>query len=400
MTTPLRVFVIADLAAERWVSMDLVAERLVAELRSRPDDVSADLVRPQLTGGGTLRRYVNRFWTYPQWLRQHACDADVYHVVDHSYAHLVHALPADRTVVTCHDIDAFLPLVAPELTGSRLPRALVRRTLSGLRHAALVTCDSVATRDELVRYDLVPADRLAVVPVGVDPCFTPSPDATADQVIRTLLGPSGEYVDLLHVGTCIPRKRIDRLLHIVNAVRTVEPRVRLVKVGGALTVEQQELARRLGLTGRIVTLPFLSREALAALYRRAAVVIVPSDREGFGLPVAEAMACGTPVVATDLPVFREVGGNAIHLCDAGDTDAWRDTIVRLVGEAASDRSCPARRRAVARAGRFSWSACADAMLDAYRRVQAMSVVARAAAFPAPEALEPDARVAHTVNSGA
>jgi glycosyltransferase involved in cell wall biosynthesis len=362
--------------------------------------VSADLVRPQFPAGGTVRRYLNRFWTYPRWLRRQPSDADVYHVVDHSYAHLVHALPMDRTVVTCHDIDAFIPLVAPELTRSRLPRALVRRTLSGLRRAALVTCDSIATRDQLVQYDLVPPDRLAVVPVGIDPCFTPRFDATADRTIEALLGPFGEYVDLLHVGTCIPRKRIDRLLQIVNAVRAVEPRVRLVKVGGALTLEQQELARRLGLTERIATLPFLSREELAALYRRAAVVIVPSDREGFGLPVAEAMACGTPVVGTDLPVFREVGGTAIHLCDGSDMDAWRNTIVRIVGETASDVSCAAQKQSVAQAGRFSWSACADAMLGAYRRVQAMSVVSPPASAPAPGALEPDTPVGHTFNSRA
>ena len=106
--------------------------------------------------------------------------------------------------------------------------------------------------------------------------------------------------DLLHVGSTIPRKRIDVLLEVVAAVRRAEPGARLLKAGGSLTAEQERLARSLGLADAVVTLPFLTRRTLAALYRRAAVVLQPSEAEGFGLPVAEALACGVPIVASDL----------------------------------------------------------------------------------------------------
>ena len=96
---------------------------------------------------------------------------------------------------------------------------------------------------------------------------------------------------------------------------------------------------RLGLEPHIIVLPFLERRVLAAVYRRAAVVLQPSDREGFGLPVAEAMACGTPVVASDLPPLREVGGAMASYCPVGDVEAWTSTVSELLDE----RSTPSTR---------------------------------------------------------
>jgi glycosyltransferase involved in cell wall biosynthesis len=202
----------------------------------------------------------------------------------------------------------------------------------------------------------------------VHPAFAAAPDADADAFIDAALGGRSGPIDLLHVGTCIARKRIDRLLNIVAAVRRVEPRVRLLKAGGSFTPEQVEQARRLGLTDAIVTLPFLPPGQLAALYRRAHAVVLTSEREGFGLPVVEALACGTAVIAADIPVFREVGGIAAEYCDPDDLDAWRDTVLRVAGE---DSRGAHVRRGTARlhqASRFTWHAYADAMATTYRRV--------------------------------
>ena len=157
-THQLRVAVVADLLEERWPSMDLVADMLVAELQahSAVTGVQAEMIRPQLPRrydrvlrvretGATLDRFVNRFWDYPRWLRRHAGTFDLFHVIDHSYAHLVHVLPPRRTIVTCHDADAFMGLVQPDLSRSKLPTVLANRVLSGLREAVRVTCDSTAT---------------------------------------------------------------------------------------------------------------------------------------------------------------------------------------------------------------------------------------------------------------
>ena len=204
----LRVALVADLAEERWPSMDLVAEMLLGQLRGQRFAASLDvqMLRPSLTPRGRgVGRYINRFWDYSRWLRTRANSFDIFHIVDHSYAHLAHVLPATRTVVTCHDADAFMPLVDPSVIPTRLPKVLTRFVLSGMRKAACVTCDTAATRDEVGKYNLVRPDRLVVVPVGVHPALTSTAVPDSDAALEQILGPVRPDVpELLHVGSCIP----------------------------------------------------------------------------------------------------------------------------------------------------------------------------------------------------
>ena len=120
-----------------------------------------------------------------------------------------------------------------------------------------------------------------------------------------------------------------------------------IRVGGPFTAEQRALVRDLGLEPFIVVLPFLDRATLAAVYRRSALVLLPSEREGFGLPVLEALACGTPVVASDIDALREVGGDAVQYCPPEDVEAWTTTVARALterGERPAQWTAPAARR--------------------------------------------------------
>jgi glycosyltransferase involved in cell wall biosynthesis len=233
-----------------------------------------------------------------------------------------------------------------------------------------VLCISHATRDALAAHRLVRPERLVVVPLGVHPSCSPTPHSAADAEAGRLLG-SGT-ADLLHVGSTIPRKRIDVLLRVAAAARAARGNLRLVRVGGPLTGEQERLARELGIRDHMLELPFLDRAVLAAVYRRAALVVLTSENEGFGLPIVEALACGTPVVATDLPVCREVGGTDMEYCALDRVDAWGTTIERLLAERDRDPDAWERRRqrGIARAASFSWSACASRCVDVYRQLAA------------------------------
>ena len=115
----------------------------------------------------------------------------------------------------------------------------------------------------------------------------------------------------------------------------------------------------------IVVVPFLTRRELAAVYRRATILLMPSEAEGFGLPVVEAMASGTPVVATDLAVLREVGGRAAEYCGLSDTDAWTTTVCALAAERREQPRAWATRRinCIRRAGRFGSNTCFSASGD-------------------------------------
>src|SRR5262249_36280105 len=156
-------------------------------------------------------------------------------------------------------------------------------------------------------------------PYGVAAEFTPEGPSVEFPLSRLPREPI-----LLHVGSHIPRKRIDVLVDVFAAVRARLPDVKLVQVGPTWSLELATRIDQLSVAGSVVQMRGLSRGQLAALYRRAAVVLVPSEAEGFGLPVIEALACGAPVVASDIPTLREAGGTAAVYCPVGDVPAWAE----------------------------------------------------------------------------
>ncbi|HKY05609.1 MAG TPA: glycosyltransferase family 1 protein, partial [Blastocatellia bacterium] len=394
-----RVAIICDLVEEEWPSMELVAEMLVAHLsKEHSDNLTASRICPEmrrrfsrsrLTGAGgasnllsrvaaakasglNADRLINRMWDYPRYLRRARAGFDLFHLVDHSYAQLVHELPPERTIVTCHDLDTFQSVLNPSsVSRSSVFRAMTRRILEGLEKAARVTCDSQATRDALLAYDLLPPDRMVVVENGVHPSCSPVAQESADAEAGRLLGRArGDRPEILHVGSTIARKRIDVLLEVFARVRKQFPGSRLVRVGGPFTAEQSKQVDRLGIRESIVVLPFLDRPTLAAVYRRAAILVQPSEGEGFGLPVVEAMACGAPVITSDLAVLKEVGGRAAAYCPVADVAAWSEAAARLLAERRDRPELWRERveRAIAHAAGFSWSEYARKMAGIYREV--------------------------------
>jgi len=369
---PLRLAVLPDYREEGWPSMDLCADMLLANL---PADVAGTVVRPrfvraagrilgQRPAGFNADRVLNRHLLYPRFARRHAADFEAYHVVDHSYAQLLHALPAGRTGVYCYDLDAFRCLVDQAADPRpRWFRALARRTLGGLQKAAVVFLISAAVGADLRRLGLVDPDRLRLVPLGVAPEFTA--EAPAGAVPPAWLADLGDAPVIAHVGSGIPRKRIDVLLDVTAAVRTRVPNVRLVKVGGEFTPAHRDQIRRLGLADALVHRTGLTRAELAAVYRRADVVLVPSKGEGFGLPVIEALACGAAVVATDLTVLHEAGGPAADYAPLADIPAWTELVCRRI---TAPREVAAVAGRLTWAARFTWAAHAQQVAAEYRRL--------------------------------
>jgi glycosyltransferase involved in cell wall biosynthesis len=133
-----------------------------------------------------------------------------------------------------------------------------------------------------------------------------------------------------------------------------------VKVSGEWTTDQRALLTEL--TGTVTHVTGIDRPALAALYRHASLVMMPSEAEGFGLPVLEALACGAPVLCSDLPVFREVGGDVAHYVPVGDLDAWTSAATSQLAGSEPPESAEKR---VEWAQRFSWRRHAQIIADAY-----------------------------------
>ncbi len=373
-----RLAVICDLREENWPSMDLVAEKLLAHLRAEHAATiepvrlcAAFRVRfgrlPLLAKRQTFNadRILNRLVDYPRFLQTQQRSAELFHVCDHSYANLVHRLPAHRTGVFCHDLDTFRSVLEPlEEPRPRWFREMARHILSGMQKAAVVFYTTDTVRAQIERHGLIDPERLVQARYGVSPEFNVGPTADGPGVNELLQRIAGAPF-VLHVGSCIPRKRVDVLLAVFAAVHRLRPELRLLQIGGQWSAAQAQQLTRLGLEKVVVQVPRMTQAEIAQLYRRSAVVLMPSEAEGFGLPVVEALACGAAVVASDIPVFREVGGNAAVLCPLADIELWTQKVVALLDGAEATQPLANR---LEWAAQFSWSEHTRRIVAAYQRL--------------------------------
>jgi glycosyltransferase involved in cell wall biosynthesis len=209
----------------------------------------------------------------------------------------------------------------------------------------------------LIDKGLVPAGKLVHAPLGVAAEFTPD----VSRPIQ-LPDPGIPPCFLLHVGSHIPRKRIDVLLTVFAAMRQLKPQLKLVQVGPAWNQNYLDQMKQLGIRRDVLQFTGLAREQLGELYRKATAVLVTSESEGFGLPVIEALACGAAVIASDIPVLREVGGAAVTYSPVGNIPAWVDAITRVLSDPGL---APSRELRLAQAARYSWEEHARVIGETY-----------------------------------
>ncbi len=170
---------------------------------------------------------------------------------------------------------------------------------------------------------------------------------------------------MLYAGAIEPHKNAATA---IEAIAGAAPGVRLVMAGPWSAVRERRLrglAARVGAEGRVEWLGVLTPARLAAVRSGALAALVPSRKEGFGLPVLEAMAAGVPVLASDTPALREVGGEAATYLPPGDPAAWAAAISALAEEGAPEREARAR-GGRERAASFTWERTAEGLLAAYR----------------------------------
>lgn len=259
------------------------------------------------------------------------------------------APPTRRPVViTVHDLAA---LDHPELHAPRLV-AQVKALAGSLHRAAVVIAISDATADAVAAQG-IDRDRIVVTPLAP----VPLPDGSPSSIV------TAPYV--LSVGEQMPRKGLPTLLRAFANANL--DGVRLVHAGPESTqsAELRRLSEELGVRDRVEFRGHVSEHELATLYRHALLLCFPSQAEGFGIPMLEAMSVATPVVASDIPVLREVAGDAAEFVPPGNADAWRDALERLVPDdvARSELS----RSGLIRARSFTWDRCAAATAVAYQR---------------------------------
>lgn len=293
------------------------------------------------------RRLLYEGWTRFNWPKVESVtgEVDVVHATG-----LIPAATSAPLVVTVHDL-AFLH--HPEKFTRRGASLMTRSVDATRRRAQLVICSSTATFDDLVAHGFDP-DRLRLVPLGAD--ATP---ATAEEI--ELARAHQELPDdfVLFVGTVEPRKNLRRLVDAMRLVRAAGLDLTLIVVGadGWGDVRSQIDDVDVRFIGAV------SDAELRGLFASASVMAYPSEQEGFGLPVIEAMAQGTAVVTSSGTSTEEVAGGAAVLVDPFDVE----DIARGVAEAFERRNelaAPGRERA----GELTWERSAEATLAVYREL--------------------------------
>lgn len=268
-----------------------------------------------------------------------------------------------KTLLTVHDLSF---IRHPQGAVDKLRRWLEKVVPRSLARADHVLADSESTRQDLIEIFRIPSENITVVGAGVEPRFQPITDPTTLDAVRQRyrLPPSKKFV--LSLGTLEPRKNFTGLIQ-AYAESPVRETHHLVIAGGKgwlyddifAAAESSPVADRIHLTG------FVADEDLPALYSLADVFAFPSFYEGFGIPVIEAMACGTPVVCANNSCLPEVAGQSAIQITASDTLALAEALHRST----TDNLLRERmvREGFLQAQKFNWPAATQRLLSVYQR---------------------------------
>ncbi|MFQ6057989.1 MAG: glycosyltransferase family 4 protein [Anaerolineae bacterium] len=286
-------------------------------------------------------------------------DCDLFHATEH----LLPRLKGARTVLTVHDL---IFLLFPEYHLPLNKWFLNRFMPLFVRRADAIIAVSQCTKDDLMHYYAVPSEKITVVYEGVDARFQPVTDPDALARMRARYGLPERYV--LCVSTIEPRKNLATLLEAYQALREGGSGFKLVIVGrkGWLYEGFFRRLHELGLEGEVVLLGFVPDEDLPALYSAADLFVFPSLYEGFGLPPLEAMACGTPVIASNTSSLPEVVGEAGILIDPHHVGGLVEAMERVLMD--EPLRAEMRAKGLERARRFMWGRAAAMTLEVYRSV--------------------------------
>jgi glycosyltransferase involved in cell wall biosynthesis len=285
----------------------------------------------------------------------------------HAPANILPGGLAMPVVTTVHDL---MWLTHPEWCNPG-PWGWVERAFYGrginraLQQSARIVTVSQATRDAIIAHQPAAEHKVSVIASGVAGDFAPVP---RDAAALARIGVPGGRRFVLVVGQGAPYKNHEGALRAFAAALGGRDEVDLVMVRrrGSSGARLDRLARTLGIKGRVHVLAPVQRADLVQLYAGAETLLHPSLCEGFGNPVAEAMACGCPVITSDISAMPEVAGGAAVLVDPHDVGDMAAAL-RRVTEDASLRTA-LRSRGLARAAEFDWRACAAAHVAVYARV--------------------------------
>src|SRR6266550_2279038 len=369
------VLLIGNFLPDQQQSMQRFGQMMLRELRALgivaelacPEGYFVRIVPAQF---GFLRKwagYIDKFIIFPRRLRK-LRGVELIHICDHSNAFYAKYFPDVPVVVTCHDLLAVRGALGEETDcpASWTGRILQRWIVAGLSRARAVVCVSSATAADAIR--LIGTSKngpsIDVIENGLNYRYRPLPE----EKVKARLGKVSQLkLDrpfVLHVGSHLRRKNRAGVVRIF--ARTKDHwNAQLVFAGDRLSNDLWTQARTLGIADRIVEIVSADSELLEALYNQAHALLFPSHFEGFGWPIAEAQACGCPVLCRDAAPMSDVAGGAALLRDIADEDGFAKDLLRLRDPATREKY---REGGLQNARRFSAKKMAEEYLSLYRQL--------------------------------
>jgi glycosyltransferase involved in cell wall biosynthesis len=285
----------------------------------------------------------------------------------HAPHYVLPPLTPCRSVVTIHDC---IHLRFPQYLPSRLGYAYARGQMWAATHkAARVMTVSEASKRDILRYFRVPESRIDVIYNAIDERFWLEPDVEEVKRVRERYRLTDPFV--LYAGNIKPHKNLERLIEAFHLMRHEDrglKDVQLLIIGDEISkyATLRRAVHRHKLHKHVRFFGFVSDQTLAALYRLADVFVFPSLYEGFGLPPLEAMASGTPVIASNVSSLPEVVGDAALMIDPYDPAAIADAMARVLTD--TDLRVDLQGRGFARAREFSWERSIKRVSEIYEEV--------------------------------
>lgn len=354
-------------------SMNVYTDGLISGLRIvRPDWEILDLVPEPIDRKSKslllrVRKYYERFWNFPRLVKRQK--ADIVHIIDAAEAHIVYWLcqTNHHTVVTCHDLINYF-YADNRQASVQLPfisHKMWLYAIHGMTFADRIISVSNNTAKDTHQILHIEPSRITVVPNAVEQIFQPLPSIEIDSLYQKY-EISSESLCLLNVGSDHQRKNLLNILKAVKILCDQALPIIFFKVGSDFTAEQQALIAEQQLNSCVRYLGKPDKATLVQIYNLADILVTPSLFEGFGMTILEAMACGTPVITSNVSSMPDVAGDAGLLIDPQSPEAIAREVERLYYD--RDLYQTYVTKGLARVQSFTWEAAAEQVARVYENL--------------------------------
>lgn len=311
-----------------------------------------------------FRMRAERYLSYPLQAKRN--QGSVNHIIDHAYGHLLRWIDPTRSIVSVHDL---IPILAynnkiPGMSYPNLP-LLFKFSMASLKKARFITAVSNSTKNDLVTYCGLAENRINVIHNGIWEGFSSFTD-TERRRVRKSFGFLGEEAHVILITGSLKYKNHDTSFSIIEILqqRTIKPVQLVILKDAANELEVDVTKYRLNEPPIIVS--GLNKERLVDLYNAVDCLLFPSLYEGFGWPPLEAMACGTPVVASNVASLPEIIGDAGIMESPHEPGKLAEAVLQFLEDKKFSNEYV--QRGLIRVEQFSWKRCADAFVKLYDNI--------------------------------